>query len=169
MPAHVIEGLINFLGSNQELNASVWDGEVPRYDANGKPINPDSSVTPSNWPVVKLYMEEAGFNRNWNMADPYDDIGPITIKIWGTTRASVDALLDQIEAIFASESNWGQINISPSQPSTGSPGNPYYVIKMMLKSWTNVQEEEQRTADSFLLYRGELHYECEVHGAISTT
>lgn len=164
MPLPIIDGLITYLADTTQLNASIWDGEVPRTDVNGFPINPDSTVTPSDWPVIKLYMDEAGFAREWTTEDPYTDLGRITIKVWATTRAQEEDLLNTIEAILAHATNWQSI-ILYSGPT---PTNVPYVIHMLLKRWTSVQEEGVRTSKSELLYRGELEYEVMLHGAIST-
>lgn len=160
MPVDIVNGLISYIAPLQL--ASVWDGEVPRYDATGNAINPESTVSPSVWPAIKLRMDEPGFQRTWTTEDPYDDAGNIEIRIWGTTRASVMTILNSLEAKFASYTNWRAVNLG------GPPSNPYYIIQMLLTRWTCIQEEEIRTGLSHLLYRGELDYYTQVHGAVST-
>jgi hypothetical protein len=169
MPSPVIGGLISFL--TQQLNVICWDGEVPRFDTGGQPINPDQLTTnPPSWPVIKLYMQEGGFERTWTTEDPYCDSGEILIRIWGTTRVQVENLMNQIEALFAQATNWQQINLGNQQSV-----NPPYVIQMLLRRWYSGQEEEQRLAQtingviiSALCYRGDMYYFTELHGAIST-
>lgn len=169
MPASIVNGIITYL--TQQLNTTCWDGEIPRQDVSGNPIFPNAPVTsPIDWPVVKVYMQEGGFSREWTFEDPYTDKGEILIQVWGTSRQQLEGsltnpetgLLNQIEALFAQASNWPQI------PLGGPSANPYYVIHMLLTRWYSGQEEGQRTADSSLLYRGDLHYEVMIHGAIST-
>lgn len=159
MPAPVVDGLLTFLAAR--LDASVWDGEVPRYDAAAEPIKPASAVTPINWPVVKAVMS-GGFSREWTLEDPYTDSGQVTIQIYGTTRVQTEAMMDDVEALLAKSSNW------PSIVLGGDPSNPYYVISCMLVSWLSVQEEGWRTQLGELLYRCDLHYSMVIHGAIQT-
>lgn len=158
MPAHIIDGVITFLATELE-DMAVWDGEVPRYSTDQTPIAP-SSTNNLVWPVVKVYMREGGFRRNPTTEDPYDDEGDLLVQVWGITRQQEEAVLDSIEAIFAQASNWPLISLG------GPADNPYYVISMLLTSWYSGQEEEARTGMSQLLYRGELHYETRIHGAI---
>ena len=161
MPAPIIDGLITFIA--QQLNISVWDGEVPRYDVNGNPINPTSIVAPKDWPVVRVTMPESGFSRTWTTEDPYTDEGDVTIQVWATGRSAAETQMNSIEALLAQAINWSQIPLTG-----GSSDNPYYVIQLLLKSWTSVQLEGERTASGELLYRCDLNYSCMIHGAIST-
>lgn len=160
MPAPIINGLITFL--NAQLNVTVWDGEVPRYDTAGNAINPSVVTTPADWPVVKLFMQEGGFDRTWTTEDPYSDEGEILIQVWGVSRASVETLMNRIEALLAQASSWSQIQLG------GPTINPFYVIQMLLLKWYSGQEEGLRSSLSELLYRGDLHYSVMIHGAIST-
>lgn len=166
MAAPIIDGLITFLAG--QIDANVWDGEVPRYDPNGNPIFPNATVgvgEPSVWPVVRVFMPEPGFNRTWTTENAYDDVGVIKIQLWATTRAAEEALLAQVEALFALAENWEEIELGYDSTQ---PLNPYYVVQMLLQSWYSGQEEGVRTATSQLLYRGELTYEVMIHGAIKT-
>lgn len=160
MPAPIVAGIIEFITA--QLEVTCWDGEVPHYNTDGDPIVPGGAATPAIWPVVKVYMQEGGFNREWTTEDPYSDRGEILIQVWGTTRASVQATMDDIEALLAKASNWAQIDLG------GPAENPYYVIQMLLDRWYIGQEEGERTADSELLYRVDMHYDTMIHGAIST-
>ncbi len=161
MPAPIIDSLITYLAG--KANASIWDGEVPRYDTSGNPINPDSDTSPSDWPVIKLYMTGVGFTRNYTFETAYTDTAPesIVIKIWGTSREQEEGVLDTVEAIFdtlATNDTWSEIPLPA----------PYYVIQMLLARWTSTQEEGVRTDQSQLLYRGELHYYIQIHGNAAT-
>lgn len=159
MPAHIIGGLITALSS--AIEAEVWDGEVPRYDTDQRPINPSSTVTqPTNWPVVKLFMREPGFHRDVATESPFADVGDVVVQVWGTTRTSVEDLLDVIEAYFNVNTNWFTIDLG------GDPQNPYQIFKMNVSRWYSGQEEGVRTQMGLLLYRGELSYEVWIHGAL---
>jgi hypothetical protein len=161
--APIIKGLIDFITT--QLQLTVWDGEVPRYSTQSSgsvPIKPSTVATPPVWPVIKLYMEEGGFSRNWTFLDPYDDVGEIKICIWGITRESVETQMNAIEALLASVTNWGQIQLD------GPPQNPHYIIQLLLMRWYSGQEEEIRTGLSQLLYRGDMYYLTQIHGAVST-
>jgi len=161
MPAPVITGFVNFLTS-QIPNITVWDGEIPRYDTSGNPLNPEAVTIPPIWPAIKLIMVEPGFQRTWTTEDPYDDRGEILIQVYATSRASLDPVMNQIEALLAQASNWSLINLG------GPLVNPFYVIQALLIRWWSGQEEGVRTGKSQLLYRGELHYDVMIHGVIST-
>ncbi len=160
MPAPVISGLITFISS--QLNVTVFDGEVPRYDTAGTALTPETVTVPSDWPIVKVYMEEGGFTRTWTTEDAYDDRGEIFIQVWGTSRLSAETTMNGLEALLAQATNWTLILLG------GPVANPYYVIHMLLARWYSGQEEGVRTGLSQLLYRCDMHYDAMIHGAIST-
>ncbi len=164
MPAPITQCLLTFMES--ELTIIAWGSEVPRFDPSGNPINPQATVSPGIWPVVTCVMETP-FHRNWNCGcDPYDDVGGIKIQVWGTTKASVQAALDQIEALWAQSSKWQAVAFSPP----GDQQNPFYLIEMELESWWLDQVENERLNGSLLLFRGDLVYNpTRIHGAISTS
>src|SRR5436309_1910085 len=129
MPAPIITGLITFI--SQQTGVVCWDGEVPRYDVQGNPINPSQTVsTPPEWPVYKVYMKEGGFTREYTFEDPYSDEGEILIQIWGTTRQQLEdpatGAMNVIEALLNQATNW------PLIPLGGPQSNPYYVISCLL-------------------------------------
>lgn len=167
MPAQIINGLITFLGQ-QALGASVWDGEVPRYNTDGTPINPGQAAP--GWPAVKLYMKEGGFHRDTTTEDPNYDLGEVLVQVWATSRQQLEGtpanpllgLFNRIEALFAQASLWPQI------PLGGPLANPHYVVEMYLTDWYSGQEEGARTANSEFLYRGDLHYQVGIHYTLST-
>jgi hypothetical protein len=156
MPADIVGGMITYV--TQQLGVTVWDGELPRYDTTGNPINQNAGLP--DWPVIKIYMKEGGFTREWTTEDPYTDAGEILLQVWSTTRASVQTLLNSLEGLLAQASKW------PFLVTGGPMDNPYYVISCLLQRWYVGQEEGVRTSGSELLYRGELHYEVLIHGAI---
>ncbi len=165
MPCPLIKGFVDFLASRLPL--TVWDGEVPRQNTDGKNINPDSPEP--SWPVLRIKMSEGGMNREENFEDSYSDTGPLTIQVWATRRDDLEdtrsqyGLLSQIEQLLVDSGNWPQI-VFPS-PSV----DPYTVYDLQLGSWTCVQEEGVRTQDSQLLYRGEIVItNLGIHGAVAT-
>lgn len=164
MPAPIIEGFINYIAA--QLNVSVWDGEVPRYDTSGNKISPTSTTTPTDWPVVKLFMQPGGFSREWTTEDPYTDRGELLIQIWATSRVQLEdpttGMLNRMEQLLASATNWTQINLG------GPNTNPYYVIACLLTNWYSGQEEGVRTQQGELLYRADMHYDVMIHGSVST-
>lgn len=164
MPAPITGALAQFIG--EELDCSTWDGEIPRTDNSGNPINPDSTVVPNNWPVVKVYEQEPGFDRTWNVGcAPYSDLGKVLIQMWATSKVQTQALMDNIESLLASQTNWALASAYLGGPDE----NPYYFIRIMLADHWIGDEKGQRTSKSELLYRGDMLYTVEVHGAVSTT
>jgi len=149
-----------------QLSANTWEVEVPRYDSAGNPINPLATTSPTDWPVITCKME-GKFKINWNCGcDPYDAVGPVLIQVFGVTKASVQALYDQIAALWASASNWQDVNLSPA----GDDSNPFYVVEMLLSDFWIGQEEGVRLKGQQLSFRGDLVYNpCRVHGAVSTS
>jgi hypothetical protein len=163
VPAPVVKALGDFLAA--QLNVSVWDGEIPRYDTSGNPINPDSTVLPADWPVVKVNYKEPGFTREWTFEDPYTDTGTVMIQLWGTSRTQVETLMDGVEALLAQASNW----VAGGPIALGGPdSNPNYIIHLLLERWWCGQEEGVRTDKSELLYRADMSYEMMIHGVVST-
>lgn len=161
MPAPIITGLINLMVS--KLSITVFDGEIPRDNTDSSAINPSatSGVIP-NWPVVRVTMPDDGFEREWTTEDPYTDTGIILIQVWGTSRTQTEVLLNSIEALFAQASKWAEVSLG------GPVTNPYYIIQMLLQKWYSGQEEGVRTSASQLLYRCDLYYYVQIHGAVST-
>jgi hypothetical protein len=158
MPAPIVGGLVSYL--QEELEASVWDGEIPLTDTNGNVIVPGSG-----FPVIRVIMTEDGLTRDWNCGvDPYADQGIVIIQVWDISRTNVMNALNSIETLLSSASNWGDIPLAG-----GASQNPYYIVDLTMEKWTAVQEEGLRMQSSQLLYRGQFWYNCIIHGAISTS
>ncbi len=166
MPVSVVGPLISYLADylsvQESLSVSVWDGELARYDAAGKPVTP--SNTTGSWPAIKLFMEPPGFRRTHTIgANSYDDTGIIRIEVWSTTREQTEALMTVIEELFERQiTDYTDIDLG------GDPSNPNYIIKMTLETWVSVQEEGVRTSTSNYLYRGDLYWETQFHGTVNT-
>lgn len=170
----IIAGINAFMKS--QLTAQIWDGEIPRYDPPGNPINPDqSAVSPTIWPVIRSVLDDAGQDIEWTMLDSFTCKGPVTIEVWGTSRLQLETpplgtpvgMVNRVAALWAQMANWqeqGPVNL-------GSPqvGKPNYIIHMLLKNWTVVQLEGVRLAGSQLCYYGRLTYEGMFHGSIPTS
>ena len=160
MPAPIIGALYQFLQG--QLGCNVWDGEIPRYDTNGNPINPDAVGGPSAWPVVRCVMPERAFKRKPTLGvGVYLDQGEIDIQVWGTARTETEPLQSQIEALFELETNWNQLTFVPG----GLTQNQFYLEKMLLTDWDSIMLEGERTQDSQFVYRAQLFYDCCIHGA----
>jgi hypothetical protein len=156
MPAPIIGGMIQFL--NTKLAVTVWDGEVPRLAANGKPVAPDN---PANWPAIKLFMPDSGFDRHNTTEDPYDDEGEVLVQCWGTSRVQAESVMNQVEALLVLENNWALIQLG------GPSFNPFVIVQIILRNWCSVQEPQgQRTAASVFLYRCDMHYKVTIHGDV---
>jgi hypothetical protein len=161
--APVVLGLTNFITSNI-TNLTVWDGEIPYQNTTQgvqTPLEP-----PPQWPAFRFKMPEEGMQREWKMADAYDDFGIILMEIYATTRQQLEnqdpaapGLINQIEALFASGSGWANIPL----------GTGFFVFHMTLERWTSVQMEFVRTQQGSYLYEGKLWYRMGLHGAISTS
>lgn len=152
MPGPIISSFIGHI--SQELEITIWDGEVPRQNAEGVNIIPENFAE-AVFPIVKCSMPQSGFNTEFTFEDPYTDEGPLFIEVWGTTRASVEGLVEDIFELLSK--NWNQIM-----------DEPYEVYKCLLGRWGVWQEEGARTKNSELIYRGELHYDIGVHGVVQT-
>jgi hypothetical protein len=111
-------------------------------------------------------MTDEGFDREWTTEDAYTDTGEIVIQTWTTNRADLETALTNIELLCAQATLWETIALA------GDQRNPQYVIQMLLNKWTAVAdwgpEGQERTDQSELLYRGDLHYYVQIHGAVST-
>jgi hypothetical protein len=153
MPLDIVGALITRI--EDQLDITVWDGEIPRQDVNGSTITLDPDTV-----VYSVEMEEVGLTRTWTTEDPYDDAGPITVYVFSTSRTAVMTALTDIEELLAKD--WDQIDL---QQGTN---NGAYVIGLLLSSWTCVQEKGIRTRQNNMVYRGVLRYEADIHGAIST-
>lgn len=172
MPCPIVMGFIEFLASNTNLNASIWDGEVPRYDVAGKPINPDSTATnPSNWPAIHLYQQEPGFARTWSFANSYDDDGQMFIELFAIGRLAAEALTTQIEVLLAQEANWVAITALLGDSPDGAPPG-YGLAKCLLSRWYTgmnmIGNACQRSAKGELIYKGQLTYDVSINGSVLT-
>lgn len=162
MPAPVTAGLIAFMIDQLEINP--WEGEVPRYDIAGNAINPEQTVTdPSDWPVVTC-EHEGDMSRLETFSDAYNDRGSILISVYGVTKEEVQNQLNSIETLWGKFESWQDVPMPG-----GVSGNPFYVLQMNVLRWTIQQQKDVRLAASQLCWVGMLHYDCNIHGALSTT
>jgi hypothetical protein len=168
MPAPIIRGLINYLSPllATELGVgtfSVWDGEVPRFDAAGNAVGPQS--TTGSWPAVDVRLMEPGMGRSHTMANSVKDVGRVLVRQWATTREACEDLQDLIEDAFEK-----QVSVYTEIDDVGGPAsNPNYVFELTLKTYGCWPDSDHRTATSQLLYRGEMVFECKVHSSAPTT
>lgn len=161
MPAPILAGLVNFLQPILQETYSgieVWTGEIPRFNSSQQPI-----TISGTFPAFRVVMEESGFDREWTTEDPYGDKGNIYFQGWSTTLDGVMDMLGIVEVQLCDTSNWSEI-VLPGGPIE----NPYFVYQCLYKNWFAVQVEGVRTQDSSLIYMGQIMFEVEIHGAIST-
>lgn len=164
----IVGGLISYLTpilANSEglPQASIWDGETPRWDAQGNAVGP-TNVTGS-WPMVSLQMQEPGFKRKYAVGtNPTCDEGIIVIQMWAVTREEVEDLMTVL-----SEAMEAQIIVYIDVAIGGPSNNPNYVIQSLLETYWSGQDKDYRTSTSQLLYRGDLYFRLTVHGSTTTT
>lgn len=140
----------------------IWDGEIPRYDDFGRPINPDSVVTlPSNWPAIRGTMNKRGFDVAHTFEDTMVSSGEVTIEIWGFTRVSVETAQLAMFVLLENQTNWTQM-------SFGSGPNPPQAILGISKNWYSGSEENVRLAEGQLSYMASITYDVRIGGGTST-
>ncbi len=171
MPQQIVKDLLTYVQTNLVVGSPVeiWDGEVPRQDVNGVAIVPQTVASPSVWPVMKGFMQEGGFSREWTFGDAYTDEGEILIQIWGASgssasqgRQQVETVMNQVEVLLAQLSNW------PAISSGGPPVHRYYVVQALLVRWYSGMLEGERTYDNEFIYVGNMYYLVTLSGAVST-
>ncbi len=156
----IVRGLIVYLepllaSAMNKANVSIWDGEVPRFDANGNPVDPSNAD--GSWPVIQLEMSPSGMNRNHTFTDAVKDIGNFEVIVYGTTRAEVESTMNLIDGTL------GQgINIQLTADFDGPPGNPNYTYDCSLQRYV-CRMEPGRTAQSLFLYKGEMEWTVKIH------
>lgn len=162
----IIAGLINYLeprlaADQAKPQFSIWDGEVPRWDAQGNAVGP-TNVTGS-WPAVSLRIQEPGFQRNYTMADAILDEGIIIVQAWSTTREVTEEVLDFIIEQFEQ-----QVSVYTDVDLGGPHNNPNYIIEMTVDTWWSGIDPEYRTSNSQYLYRGDVSFSTKIHGNATT-
>lgn len=151
MPADVLNGLNDYVAT--QLDLTIYEGEIPRYDPDG------NQIVPSSFPVFRVAMQESGLEREWTFENVYDDTGDIFFEIYGTSKPTVLAQLVSMEGLLVKVSNWSSIDLGGAQ---------FNVYKLLLTRWYLGQEANIRLRDGSLLFRGELHFAIGIHGAVDT-
>lgn len=158
----VVAGLINYLepllaAEFATAQASIWDGEVPRWDVLGNAVGPSNLA--GSWPAVGLEIQEPGFDVKYAIgANTTKHQGMILVQIWSTSRATTEDLMTFIE-----EQLNKQVSMFLEVDLNGPTDNPNYVIESLLKKWWSGQDKNYRTSTSALLYRGDMYFEVKVH------
>lgn len=167
MPVPVVMAVLRRISS--ALDIPVWDGEVQRQNTDGADITP-SATEAQGWPAVKVEMSEAGATVEWNFEDPVVETGNngLTVTVYATTREQLDGTLDTSTNVYTP----GLLNdifvLLAREWSLVVLGEGMYVMKMLLESWTSVQEKQLRTQQGQLLYRGELRYSWQAGSQVET-
>jgi len=159
MPAPILGSLITYI--SEELEVSVWDGEVPRQSTDGTAINQAGGNL--IWPAINAVIKPPGFERSYTFEEAYLDDGDVTVQIWAVQRSQVQTMMNRIEVLLAPPNAWGDISATLG----GMPTNPYYIVQMELMNWAIESEEGKRLNFSDLLYRGDMRYNIQIHGALS--
>lgn len=163
----IIDGLISYLEPRIAVDQgkaqfSIWDGETPRWDAQGNAVGP-TNVTGS-WPAVTLMMQEPGFKRTYTMSDAIMDQGIIIVQVWSTTRVQTNDVVNFIIEQFEQ-----QVSVYTDVDLDGPNQNPNYIIEMLVDTWWVGVDPNYRTANSQYLYRGDVYFDTKVHGNAPTT
>lgn len=168
MISPIVGGLIAYLApqlasSMGTASFSVWDGEVPRYDTSGNAVGPQNAL--GSWPAISLEMEEPGLHRTHVIgASAVKDEGYILVQVWSTTREQTEEVMGYVETALES-----QVTVTIETDLGGPPNNPNYVIECSLETWWSGQDKYYRTANSQLLYRGDMRFATRVHSNAPTT
>lgn len=164
----IIAGLINYLSpilaeENSTPEFSVWDGDAPRFDADGKAVGP-GNVTGS-WPVVVLEMQQPGMGREHTIgANSVKDIGQISTTVYGLTREQTETVMNWIEGAFERQVNV-YLNVDVGGASSAAPN---FVYEMTLLTYGCFGPLQDRTSTSQYLYRGDMSWTCKVHASANT-
>jgi hypothetical protein len=165
----IVGAMIGWLQSESVLSSWVFDGEVPRYDPNGNPINPASTITPmSNWPAIRLWELEPGFKYDFNLQDSYTAEGQILIEVFTVGRAACEPLMGTIFAALELEDNWYQITLQ-MQAIAGSDNDFSFEKAMLVQDWCGQDKfPANRSPTGEIMYRGDMYYDVMIHGIIDT-
>jgi len=156
MSAPAVAGLVNFLGP--ALNMEVWDGETPRYDDKGKPINPESQT--GTWPFLNVTMNKNGAKRKRLFGGQYLDDISMNVEIWGTERGQEERIVLAVDGQLQQVASWGKMTTILQ----GLDSSVIKVVHAKVGPWSSTQEKEERTGQSKLLYLGDITVEMRVHG-----
>lgn len=151
----------------QELSIQVWSEEVPRFDVNGRPINPQGGAnSPATWPVVQVVL--AGrVGRDNTFEDSYSEEPPILLTAFGTTREEVDGCMSTIEESIVKAYNWayqGSV-IGRVFHAMGYP--QFWLYDMEVGEWQSYQVQDTRLAGSQLCWQADMAMKVGVHGVVA--
>lgn len=164
----IVGGLIGWMQGSTVLNSWLWDGETPRYDPLGNPINPDSMTAIANWPAIRLWELEPGFRYTFNMANSYDAVGQVLLEIFAVGRAAAEPLMGSILTALELEDNWFQIT-KQMQAIAGASNDFSFEKAMLAQDWCGQDRfPANRTAKGEILYRGDMYYDVMIHGTVDT-
>jgi len=165
LPAPVLACISKFLMNNGVM---VWPEEIPRWDTDGNPINPQAgSVSPTIWPATQLTLQGDSLRDN-TFEDSYSEVPPVVAEVWGTTRAEVDGMLGTIENLLAQAQNWFE-SYSPMGVIFQQLGFPqYWFYDIEIQGWTSQQRENERLAISKLCWYGKMNFTVGLHGVVET-
>lgn len=166
----IIAGLINYLvpilSDDYALPGptfSVWDGESPRFDAQGNAVAPTN--TTGGWPAVSLEYQPPGFNRSHTVGtNSVKDEGVVLVQVWDTTREGAEQCMGHVEDAFER-----QVAVYQDVDIGGPSDNPNYVFELTLGTYGCWMDKDHRTSTSQYLYRGDMYFDCKIHSNAPTT
>lgn len=150
MPGNPIGGLYDFI--NTELDIQMWDGEIPSNNTDGTALNVD------DLPLFTVEMTPRGFQIDYNFENTFTEEGEVIITVYAETREVAHTNLLSIWTKLNNINDWDNIAV----------GDNHSILKILLDSWTVVQEKGIRLSNSNLLYKGELRYTIGMSGRTST-
>ncbi len=145
---------------------TFWPEEVPRFDTNRNPINPQATSSPSTWPVVQVTL--AGrVGRDNTFEDTYSEEPPILVTAFGTTREQVDGVMKTIEEALVWANNWAYQGSVIGQifQTMGFP--QFWLYDMEVGEHQSYQAVDTRLAGSQLCWQADLALKCGVHGSVA--
>lgn len=156
MSAPVVAAIVQLIGPI--IGAEVFDGETPRYDVKGNPINPQSIT--GNWPAVIAKLEHNAVTRKRMFGGQYIDLANVSLEVWGSERGQEERVGALLDSLLQLASSWTQMtNIMKSLDPT-----VVTVVHARVDTWSSTQEEDTRTRKSRLVYLGTKRVEVRVHG-----
>lgn len=165
MPAPILAAMGKYFSS--DLGVQVWPEEVPRWDVQGNPINPQAAASPSVWPAAQVVIAGKVVRSN-TFEDSYSEDVPLVIKAWGTSRAQVDGAMGVIEAALVQAANWAYQN-SPIGQMFQVLGYPqFWLYDLEVGQWSSEQQADERLAGNLLCWLAEMDMQVGLHGSIST-
>jgi hypothetical protein len=149
------------------LNIQVWPEEVPRYDTQGNPINPQATgVSPKVWPVVQIVLEGRVPREN-TFEDTYSEEPQLLVTAFGTTREQVDDVMGDIEESLVQVYNWAYQGSVIGQIFQAMGCPQFWLYDLEILNWQSYQVRDTRLAGSLLCWQADMSLKCGLHGSVA--